>query len=54
MANHETNSQIQTLLAISPVGSLDRVSHVRVIDSQVGSSQDPTLASVFPSGGMNP
>jgi hypothetical protein len=66
MANHITNSQIQTLLAVTPVSALtagqfaqladalDRVSFTRAIDSQVGTAQDPTLATVFPSSGSNP
>ena len=66
MANHITNSQIQTLLAVSPVSaltagqllqlaeSLNRVQYTRVTDGNAGGSQDPTLATVFPSAGANP
>jgi hypothetical protein len=66
MANHLTNSAIQTLLAVSPVSALsagqlndladalNRVKFARVIDSAVGGSVDPTLATVFPAAGPNP
>lgn len=66
MANHITNSQIQTLLAVGTVGALtvgqlgqlvdalDRVSFTRVTDGNAGTSQDTTLATIFPSAGSNP
>jgi hypothetical protein len=67
MANHITNSAIQTLLAVNPVGSLtlgqfgeladalDRInSGTFPTDAEVGSAVDPTLATVFPAAGNNP
>jgi hypothetical protein len=66
MANHLTNSQIQTLLAVTPVSaltagqlkqlvdSLQRVEYVSVDDANAGTASDPTLAVVFPSAGNNP
>ena len=66
MPNHITQSQIQTLLAVTPVSALtygqmmqlveacDRLSFTRVIDSQAGLTGDPSLATIFPSAGNNP
>jgi hypothetical protein len=65
MANHLTGSQIQTLLAVTPVGNLtigqlkdlldatDRVKYNSVPDSKVGTSADPKLSATFPTG-LNP
>lgn len=65
MANHITNSQIQTLLALTVsamtagqlmqlVDAMDRVEYTRVTDGNAGTASDPTLATVFPSAGNNP
>jgi hypothetical protein len=65
MANHITEAQIQTLLAVGTVGALypyqlfqlvdalDRKQYVLAADSNAGAGES-TLATIFASTGPNP
>lgn len=66
MANHITQSQIQTLLALSPVSALsvgqfaqladamERLNVTRVQDGNAGLAADPLLSAVFVTSNPNP
>jgi hypothetical protein len=55
MANHITEAQIQTLLAVGTVGALYpyRKQYVLAADSNAGAGES-TLATIFASTGPNP
>ena len=66
MANHITQSQIQTLLGLTPVSALsygqlmqlvdatERLNVTRVKDGDVGLTADPLLSAIFVTTNPNP